>query len=141
MGDPPQVFDPLNAEFGFTLDPCATAANAKCAKYFTEADDGLTQSWAGERVLEIDGPEGGTDLHQTAAAFGRALRREVKPVQLPEAAWQNVLEAMGMPADRTGLYIEMVKSFNSGWIHFGNPGTEKFHGPTTIEAFAQEMVK
>jgi hypothetical protein len=37
-----------------------------------------------------------------------------------------------MPADRTGLYIEMVKSFNSGWIHFGNPGTEKFHGPTTI---------
>jgi hypothetical protein len=48
---------------------------------------------------------------------------------------------MGMPADRTGLYIEMVKSFNSGWIHFGNPGTEKFHGPTTIEAFAQDLLK
>jgi NAD(P)H dehydrogenase (quinone) len=80
-------------------------------------------------------------LHQTVAAFGRALGRQVKPVQLPEAAWQNVLESMGMPADRTGLYIEMVKSFNSGWIHFGNPGTEKVHGPTTIEAFAQAMVK
>ena len=46
-----------------------------------------------------------------------------------------------MPADRTGLYIEMVKSFNSGWIHFGNPGTEKFHGPTTIKAFAQDLLK
>ena len=46
-----------------------------------------------------------------------------------------------MPADRTGLYTEMVKSFNSGWIHFGNPETEKFHGPTTIEAFAQKLVK
>lgn len=99
----------------------------------------LQDSWSGERVLEVDGPKGGTDLYEVAAAFGRALGREVKAVQLPEAAWQNVLEGMGMPADRTGMYIEMVKSFNSGWIHFGNPGTETFHGSTTIEAFAQGL--
>jgi NAD(P)H dehydrogenase (quinone) len=60
---------------------------------------------------------------------------------LPEPAWQSVLEALGMPGDRSGLYIEMVKSFNSGWIHFGNSGTETFHGPTTIEAFAQDLLK
>jgi NAD(P)H dehydrogenase (quinone) len=101
----------------------------------------LQESWSGARVLEVDGPKGGTDLYETAAAFGRALGRDVKAVQLPEAAWQSVLEAMGMRADGTGLYIEMVKSFNSGWIHFGNPETEKFHGPTTIEAFAQKLVK
>lgn len=99
----------------------------------------LQESWTGERVLEVDGPKGGTDLYEVAAAFGKALGREVKPVQLPEAAWQGVLVAMGMPADRTELYIEMVKSFNSGWIHFGNPGTEKFYGPTTIEAFAKGL--
>jgi NAD(P)H dehydrogenase (quinone) len=101
----------------------------------------LQESWTGVRVVEVDGPDGGTDLHQTAAAFGRALRRQVKAVQLPEEAWQSVLEGIGMPADRTGLYVEMVKSFNSGWIHFDNPGTERFHGPTTIEAFAQDRVK
>jgi uncharacterized protein YbjT (DUF2867 family) len=101
----------------------------------------LQESWTGQRVVEVDGPEGGTDLRETAAAFGRALGREVKAVQLPEAVWQSALEAMGMPADRTGLYIEMVKGFNSGWIHFGNPGTEKFHGATSIEAFAQDRVK
>jgi len=101
----------------------------------------LQESWTGERVLEVSGPEGGTDLYETAAAFGRALGHDVKPVQLPEPAWQSVLEAMGMPADRTGLYIEMVKSFNSGWIHFGTPGAEKFHGPTTIDMFARERVK
>lgn len=33
---------------------------------------------------------------------------------------------IGMPGERTGLYVEMVKSINSGWIHFGNSGTEKF---------------
>jgi NAD(P)H dehydrogenase (quinone) len=101
----------------------------------------LQEDWSGVRVLEVDGPEGGTDLHETATAFGRALGREVKPVPLPETAWQSVLETMGMPADRTGLYIEMVKGFNSKWIHFGNPGAEKFHGPTTIDAFAQKKVK
>lgn len=47
---PSSLFQPLNAEFGFTLDVCATAANAKCARFYTEADNGLTSSWEGERV-------------------------------------------------------------------------------------------
>jgi site-specific DNA-methyltransferase (adenine-specific) len=48
---PPEVFDPLHAEFAFTLDPCATAETAKVPRFFTEADDGLTRSWGGERVF------------------------------------------------------------------------------------------
>lgn len=48
---PPEVFDPLHAEFGFTLDPCATTASAKCAKFYTEADNGLEQDWSGEIVF------------------------------------------------------------------------------------------
>lgn len=130
-GEMPFFYAPLERKFPLVATRDIGLASAKV----------LQESWTGERVLEADGPEGGTDLYAAAAAFGKALGREVKPVQLPEAAWQNVLEAMGTPADRTGLYIEMVKSFNSGWIHFGNSGTEKFHGPTTIEAFAQELVK
>lgn len=50
-GTHPMHFDPLNVRFGgFTLDVAAAAHNAKCARYFTRADDGLAQSWAGERV-------------------------------------------------------------------------------------------
>jgi phage N-6-adenine-methyltransferase len=45
---PQDLFDKLNAEFGFTLDVCATAENAKCKRFFTPEDDGLKQSWAGE---------------------------------------------------------------------------------------------
>ena len=48
---PPEVFDPLNAEFGFTLDPCATPETAKCALFFTEADDGLARDWGTQRVF------------------------------------------------------------------------------------------
>ena len=48
----PQTFyDRLNREFDFTLDPCCTAETAKCDTYFTEADDGLSQSWAGHSVF------------------------------------------------------------------------------------------
>jgi len=130
-GEMPFFYAPLDRKFPLVATRDIGLAAAKA----------LQETWTGERVLEVDGPEGGTDLYETAAAFGRALGRDVKAVELPEAAWQNVLEAMGTPADRTGLYIEMVKSFNSGWIHFGNSGTEKFHGPTTIEAFAQDLVK
>ena len=48
---PQDFFDQLDAEFGFTLDPCADDLNRKCAKYFTKESDGLAQSWEGETVF------------------------------------------------------------------------------------------
>lgn len=48
---PQALFDELNQEFNFTLDPCATSENAKCAKFYTKEDDGLSKNWDGERVF------------------------------------------------------------------------------------------
>lgn len=48
---PQELFDRLDREFNFTLDPCASHSNAKCERYYTKDDDGLIQSWAGERVF------------------------------------------------------------------------------------------
>ena len=48
---PQRMFDELNEEFQFSLDPCATQDNAKCSKYFTKEVDGLSQSWDGEKVF------------------------------------------------------------------------------------------
>lgn len=48
---PPEVFDPLNREFAFTLDPCATEKTAKCELFYTEAQDGLAQDWGQHRVF------------------------------------------------------------------------------------------
>lgn len=44
---PQDLFDELHREFDFQLDVCATDVNAKCAMYFTEAEDGLAQPWTG----------------------------------------------------------------------------------------------
>lgn len=44
----PAVFAALDAKFGpFTLDPCSSAENAKCPRFFTRDDDGLAQEWTG----------------------------------------------------------------------------------------------
>ena len=48
---PQNVFDRLDKEFYFTLDPCATDSNHKCSKYFTKLNDGLKQDWGGESVF------------------------------------------------------------------------------------------
>lgn len=48
---PQALFDELNNEFQFTLDPCATKENHKCETYFDEEIDGLKQSWGGYIVF------------------------------------------------------------------------------------------
>lgn len=50
---PQDVFDGLNAEFGFDLDPCASEANHKCENYFTKEDNGLNKSWGGTEFSAI----------------------------------------------------------------------------------------
>lgn len=48
---PQHIFDTLNNEFDFTLDPCADENNHKCDKYFTKNENGLLQDWGGDRVF------------------------------------------------------------------------------------------
>jgi phage N-6-adenine-methyltransferase len=48
---PQWLFNSLNAEFGFTLDPCATPANAKGRKFFAKAEDGLSRDWSHDVVF------------------------------------------------------------------------------------------
>lgn len=48
---PQWLFDDLDSEFHFTLDPCADESNHKCDKYFTKSEDGLSKCWKGETVF------------------------------------------------------------------------------------------
>jgi site-specific DNA-methyltransferase (adenine-specific) len=50
-GTPQDLFDELNKKYRFTLDPCGTAENAKCKRFFSASEDGLSKSWKGERVF------------------------------------------------------------------------------------------
>ncbi len=44
---PPELFDPLHAEFGFTLDAAATSENTKCPRF---CGDGLAEPWGTDVV-------------------------------------------------------------------------------------------
>lgn len=48
---PQAFFEILNAVFHFTLDPCATPDNAKCAKFYTKEQNGLLQDWGGGKSV------------------------------------------------------------------------------------------
>jgi phage N-6-adenine-methyltransferase len=48
---PADFFDALDQEFRFTLDPCATADNTKCTRFFTKQADGLGQDWGHHAVF------------------------------------------------------------------------------------------
>lgn len=47
---PQDFFDALDQEFHFTLDTASTPENAKCKRFYTEKEDGLSQSWDNEIV-------------------------------------------------------------------------------------------
>ena len=55
---PQKFFDFLDRDYGFTLDPCATKENAKCKKFYTLEDDGLSKSWDNQTVF-MNPPYGG----------------------------------------------------------------------------------
>lgn len=91
---PHRIFDALNERYRFTLDPCATPDNATCQRYFTEADDGLLQSWAGERVY-CNPPYGRALPAWIAKAYRESLRGALVVMLIPArtdtAAWHDYI--------------------------------------------------
>ena len=47
---PQDLFDRLDEEFGFLLDACASAQNAKCEVYISEEQDCLVTEWGADRT-------------------------------------------------------------------------------------------
>jgi len=70
-GTPKGFFDKLNSKYNFTLDPCATKGNAKCKKYYTQQDDGLSKSWEGETVF-VNPPYGRELKHWVEKAYNES---------------------------------------------------------------------
>jgi phage N-6-adenine-methyltransferase len=79
---PPEVFIPLDVEFHFTLDVCATPSNTKVAKYFTEADDGLKQDWSKD-VCWMNPPYGRVIIRWVKKAYEESRKGATVVCLLP----------------------------------------------------------
>lgn len=97
----------------------------------------LTTTWTGKRIIELGSPTSPNDL---AHAMSEAAGKPVKAQAVPRDRWAAALEAF-MPPGTTGPYEEMVDGFNSGWIHFGVPGTEAVAGTVTASQFFAQLKK
>lgn len=122
---PAAIFEPLHAEFRFTIDVAASARNAKCARFFDAAQNGLVQSWAGERVW-CNPPY--SDLRPWVEKALRETREGGCPLAvllLPatrteQAWWQDLIEPV---RDRVGSGVRTV--FLRGRPRFGNEAHPK----------------
>jgi NAD(P)H dehydrogenase (quinone) len=98
----------------------------------------LLQTWQGNRVIEISGPTYYSSK-DVAAALEKALGAPISAVAVPRETWVETMAQHGMPADRSGPYIEMLDSFNARWIDFGVANTEHIKGTTDLMTTVQRL--
>ena len=106
----------------FTLDVAAAAHNAKAPRYFTRADDGLAQSWAGEFVW-CNPPY--SDLYAwVAKAWDEYPDTRgivmLLPANRPEQKWWQELVEPRRDRPRSPLAVEFL------------PGRMRFHRPNAV---------
>jgi uncharacterized protein YbjT (DUF2867 family) len=120
--------DPLDHKFSLV----ATADIGKAGA------DVLRQEWTGTRYIEVAGPEQYSP-NDIAQALSGALGRSIEAVAVPRDKWTEFFVSQGMPAGRTEPRAEMVDGFNSGWIHFGVPGTEHITGKVSLKSVIEKL--
>lgn len=119
---PQAFFDMLDKEFHFTLDPCSTHENAKCAEHYTKEDDGLSKSWGGHIVF-------------CNPPYGRELPKWVKKSN-EESRHADIVMLIPARTD-TRWFHEYI--YGQAEIRFIK-GRLKFGGATTSAPFPSMLV-
>jgi phage N-6-adenine-methyltransferase len=107
---PPEVFDPLDREFGFTMDVCATQDNAKCPMFHSPAQDGLRMPWYG--VCWMNPP------------YGRAISAWIRKAYESSLAGATVVCLVPARTDTAWWHDYAVKGevrFLRGRVKFKHP--------------------
>lgn len=122
---PINLFNQLDAEFHFTLDPAASDDNHKVDRYFTEKDDGLSKPWSGERVF-------------CNPPYGKTLGRWVKKAFDEVYRGQCPLVVMLIPARTDTLWFHNY-IYHKAEVRFIK-GRLRFNGHTVNAPFPSMIV-
>lgn len=122
---PTAFYKTLDAEFHFTLDPCATDENHKAPSYFTKAQDGLAQDWGGHIVF-CNPPYG----REIAAWVKKCAEESRKPGTL-------VVALIPARTDTSYFHDYIYKKakeirFIRGRLHFNDAGSAPFPSMVVI---------
>ena len=122
---PQDFFDAIDEVFHFDLDVCATPFNAKCGRYYTKAEDGLSRIWRG--ICWMNPP------------YGREISKWVRKAYESSREAGTVLVCL-LPArtdtkwwhEYVAAYAECVK-FIRGRLKFSGKGSAPF--PSALVVF------
>ena len=126
---PQELFDSLDREFCFGLDPCATRQNAKCEIYFTKLDDGLKQNW--RKFTVFMNPPYGRVIGKWVQKASEAAKLGATvvcllPARTDTSYWHDYI------LEREGVEIRFLR----GRIHFSGAGPAPF--PSAVVVFRPE---
>lgn len=146
---PPDVFDPLNAEFGFTLDVAAARHNAKCKRYYALGPspaydprqlglfpelfvgdpeaigiNGLKQPWAAGEIIWCNPPFSDIEPWVFAATHCPATVVMLLPANRTEQPWWQ-------------RWIEHQRDGRAGWG--SSPETRFLAGRRCFRSRGQEI--
>lgn len=76
---PQDFFDKLNDEFHFDLDACAIPSNAKCERFYSPEQDGLSQPWTGNVWCN---PPYGKDISKWIAKAQNEIKQNANVIVL-----------------------------------------------------------
>jgi site-specific DNA-methyltransferase (adenine-specific) len=113
-GTPQVLFDGLDKYFGgFTLDPAANHKNAKCEKYFTKEEDGLAQSWEGEKVF-CNPPYGNETKYWLQKGYEESLKDNLNKVFLVAARTDTIWFSEAASKSANIFFIKGRLTFEDG---------------------------
>jgi len=70
---PDDLYNILDNEFNFTLDPCTNGENNKCNRFYTEKENGLIQDWSKDIVF-MNPPYGREISQWIEKAYNESLK-------------------------------------------------------------------
>jgi uncharacterized protein YbjT (DUF2867 family) len=97
----------------------------------------LRKDWQGVSAVELEAQERISPA-MIAAAFARALGKEVKAEVVPRERWEELFRAQGMKNPQPRM--RMLDGFNEGWIEFEGGREKSLKGTTTIETAIRRLV-
>jgi uncharacterized protein YbjT (DUF2867 family) len=127
--------DGVIASYLLPLDkPVPMVATADVGRVAAEL---LQQTWAGVRIVELEGPRR-VSPNDLASAFARVLDRTVRAKGVDRQTWEALFRSQGMkyPLPR----MRMLDGFNEGWIDFEGRPDEITHGDVELETVLAELV-
>ena len=98
----------------------------------------LLEDWQGHRVIELEAGQR-VSPNQIAAAFAKALGREVEARTVPRERWETIFHEQGMRHPE--MRMRMLDGFNEGWIDFRDPHALERQGRTGIDEAIAGLVR